>query len=98
MTPEEVKRVEDIVNEQIKADLPVRMEILTLEKAREKGAFAFFGDRYEENVKVYSIGDFSSEVCGGPHVEKTGRIGKFVIQKEQSSSAGVRRIRAIIER
>ena len=61
------------------------------------GALAFFGDKYEEKVKVYSIGDYSMEVCGGPHVEKTGTMGTFKIKKEQSSSAGVRRIRAVLQ-
>jgi alanyl-tRNA synthetase len=97
MTPDEIKRVENIVNEQIKADLPVRMEIMSLEEAKNNGAFAFFGDRYEEKVKVYSVEGFSKEVCGGPHVDRTGRLGRFIIQKEQSSSAGVRRIRAVLE-
>jgi alanyl-tRNA synthetase len=97
MTEEEVQRVQAIVNEQIARDLPVTMEIMTLEKARESGAIALFGEKYEEKVKVYTIGDFSKEVCGGPHVEHTGTLGKFVIQKEQSSSAGVRRIRAVLE-
>jgi len=67
-----------------------------LEKAKQSGARALFGEKYEDKVKVYSIGDFSKEVCGGPHVEHTGTIGTFKIQKEQSSSAGVRRIRAVI--
>jgi alanyl-tRNA synthetase len=98
MTKEEIQKVEDLVNEQIKADLPVTMEVTSLEEARKAGAYAFFGDRYEEQVKVYSMGDFSKEVCGGPHVEHLGVLGKFVIQKEQSSSAGVRRIRAVLER
>ncbi len=98
MSDEEIKRVGEIVNDAIKRDLPVSMEIMSLDEARKGGAFAFFGDRYEEKVKVYSIGDFSKEVCGGPHVERTGGMGKFVIQKEQSSSAGVRRIRAVLER
>ncbi len=97
MTEEEVRRVEAIVNEQIARDLPVSMEIMTIEQARASGAIALFGEKYEEKVKVYTIGDFSKEVCGGPHVERTGVLGKFVIQKEQSSSAGVRRIRAVLE-
>ena len=97
LTPEQVKRVEEIVNEQIKRDLPVTMEIMKLDQAKAAGAFAFFGEKYEENVKVYSMGDFSKEVCGGPHVEHTGVLGKFKITKEQSSSAGVRRIRAVLE-
>lgn len=97
MSPEEIKRVEDIVNEQIKRDLPVSMQMLPLDEAKSSGAMALFGEKYEAVVKVYSMGDFSKEVCGGPHVERTGVLGKFVIQKEQSSSAGVRRIRAVLE-
>ncbi|GHU02560.1 alanine--tRNA ligase [Spirochaetia bacterium] len=101
MTPEELKRVEDMVNEQIKKDLPVSMEIMTLDEAKASGAIALFGEKYESQVKVYTMGNadnfFSKEVCGGPHVEHTGVLGKFVIQKEQSSSAGVRRIRAVLE-
>ncbi len=97
MSEEEVRKVEAIVNEQIGRNLPVSMEILTLEQARAAGAIALFGEKYQEKVKVYTIGDFSKEVCGGPHVENTGVLGKFVIQKEQSSSAGVRRIRAVLE-
>jgi alanyl-tRNA synthetase len=97
MTEEEVRKVETIVNEQIKRDLPVSMEVMTLEQARASGAIALFGEKYEEKVKVYTIGDFSKEVCGGPHVEHTGVLGRFVIQKEQSSSAGVRRIRAVLQ-
>ncbi len=97
MTEEEVRKAEAIVNEQITRNLPVSMEIMTIEQARAAGAIALFGEKYEEKVKVYTIGDFSKEVCGGPHVERTGVLGKFVIQKEQSSSAGVRRIRAVLE-
>jgi alanyl-tRNA synthetase len=97
MSEEEVRRVESLVNEQIARDLPVRMDVMTLEEARAAGAIALFGEKYAEKVKVYSIGDYSKEVCGGPHVERTGVLGKFTIQKEQSSSAGVRRIRAVLE-
>jgi alanyl-tRNA synthetase len=97
MTEEQVRKVQEIVNEQIRRDLPVSMEITTLEKAKAAGAIALFGEKYGEKVKVYTIGDFSREVCGGPHVEHTGELGEFVIQKEQSSSAGVRRIRAVLE-
>ncbi|MCR5698882.1 MAG: alanine--tRNA ligase [Treponemataceae bacterium] len=103
MTPEEIKQVEDIVNEKIQEDLPVTMEIMSLENAKAEGARALFTNKYGEDVKVYTIGRdakkdwFSKEVCGGPHVEHTGLIGKFKITKEQSSSAGVRRIRAVIE-
>ncbi|MBN2875992.1 MAG: alanine--tRNA ligase [Spirochaetales bacterium] len=97
MTADEIARVQAIVNEQIGRNLPVTMEVMPLEDARNSGAMALFGEKYESVVKVYTIGDFSKEVCGGPHVERTGVLGRFVIQKEQSSSAGVRRIRAVLE-
>ncbi|MBQ3826512.1 MAG: alanine--tRNA ligase [Spirochaetaceae bacterium] len=102
MTKEEIQKVEDIVNEKIKEDLPVTMEVMTLEDAKAAGARALFSNKYGESVKVYTIGRdakndwFSKEVCGGPHVQHTAQIGEFKIQKEQSSSAGVRRIRAVI--
>jgi alanyl-tRNA synthetase len=101
MTAEEVARVEELVNEQIRRDLPVSMAVMSLDDAKASGATALFGEKYEAMVKVYTIGDettgvFSREVCGGPHVERTGSIGTFKIQKEQSSSSGVRRIRAVI--
>ena len=102
MTKEEIEQVEQIVNEQIKADLPVTMEVMSLEAAQKAGARALFTNKYGEDVKVYTIGRdvnndwFSKEVCGGPHVQHTAQIGDFKIQKEQSSSAGVRRIRAVI--
>ncbi|MDR2097461.1 MAG: alanine--tRNA ligase [Spirochaetaceae bacterium] len=102
MTAGELARVEAIVNEQIERDLPVSMKVMSLEDAKAAGAMALFGEKYEAQVKVYTIGDeaggevFSREVCGGPHVEHTGVIGRFKIQKEQSSSSGVRRIRAVI--
>ena len=101
MTDEEIKKVQELVNEQIRKNLSVSMEITDLESAKKAGATALFGEKYESQVKVYTIGQkgqhFSMEVCGGPHVENTGTLGKFVIQKEQSSSAGVRRIRAVLE-
>ena len=76
MTEEEVRKVEAIVNEQITRDLPVSMEVMTLEQARAAGAIALFGEKYGEKVKVYTIGDFSKEVCGGPHVERHRRAGE----------------------
>jgi alanyl-tRNA synthetase len=97
MTKEEIQKVEDIVNEQIRKDMPVTMEEMSLADAKKGGARALFSDKYGERVKVYSIGDFSREVCAGPHVQHTAQIGHFKITKEQSSSAGVRRIRAEIE-
>ncbi len=96
MTPEEKQKVEDIVNDVISQDLPVVVETMTIEEAREAGAMALFSGKYGEQVKVYSVGDFSKEVCGGPHVERTGELGRFRIKKEGSSSAGVRRIRAVL--
>ncbi len=97
MTPLQIKEVEDLVNKQIKDNLPISMEIISLDQAKKEGALAFFSDKYDEQVKVYSIGNFSKEVCGGPHVKNTGSMGNFRIKKEQSSSAGVRRIRAVLE-
>ncbi len=102
MTKEEVQKVEDIVNEKINEDLPVTMEVMPLDQAKAEGARALFVNKYGEQVKVYTIGRdpkkdwYSKEVCGGPHVQHTAQIGKFKIEKEQSSSAGVRRIRATI--
>jgi alanyl-tRNA synthetase len=97
MTDEQLAEVERIVNEQIARDLPVSFEMMSLEEAKKSGSIALFNDKYEETVKVYSMGDFSKEVCGGPHVSSTGELGRFRITKEQSSSAGVRRIRAVLE-
>ena len=98
LTEDEKKRVEQLVNEQIQADLPVTVTTMPLEEAKKAGAKALFGEKYEDVVKVYRIGDFSMEVCGGPHVERTGTMGRFKIVKEQSSSAGIRRIRAVLEK
>ena len=97
MTKEQLQQVEDIVNEQIKRDLPVTCEEMTLEEAKESGAMGLFEIKYGEKVKVYKIGDFSKEICGGPHVSHTGELGHFKIKKEESSSAGVRRIKAILD-
>ena len=96
MTKEQLKQVEDIVNEQIARDLPVTCEEMTLEEAKASGATGLFENKYGEKVKVYTIGDFSKEICGGPHVSHTGELGHFTIKKEESSSAGVRRIKAIL--
>lgn len=96
MTPEEKAAVEDLVNETIARNLPVSMTTMTLQEARDVNARALFEGKYDEQVKVYSIGDFSTEVCGGPHVEAIGELGKFRISKEQSSSRGVRRIRGVL--
>ena len=98
MTSEQVKKVEDLVNMQIGRQLPVTREEMTLEQARDAGATALFADKYgNSNVFVYTVGDFSKEVCTGPHVENTGSLGKFRILKEEAVSAGVRRIKAVLE-
>jgi alanyl-tRNA synthetase len=98
MTSEQIKQVEDIVNEEIAKDLKVTVQTMTPEQAHKEGAMAFFSSKYGEQVTVYSIGDFSKEVCAGPHVEHTGDMGHFHILKEESSSAGVRRIKAVLEK
>jgi len=95
--PKELKAIEDYVNEIIKADIPVVCEELHYEEAQARHAEGVFQNKYGEVVKVYSIGDVSIELCGGPHVRSTGEIGKFKIAKEESSAAGVRRIKAVVE-
>ena len=97
MTAEEIKQVEDLVNEAIKADVPVTMEEMTVEEAKAQGAIGLFENKYGDKVKVYTMGKYSKEICGGPHAKRTGELGTFKIVKEQSSSAGVRRIKAVLE-
>ncbi|MBQ9267085.1 MAG: alanine--tRNA ligase [Clostridia bacterium] len=97
VTPEELQKVEDLVNEQIQRDLVVTCEEMTLEEAKASGATGLFENKYGDKVKVYTIGDFSKEICGGPHVERTGNMGHFKIKKEEAVSSGVRRIKAILE-
>lgn len=100
MTPEQVKKVEEIVNAQIAQDLPVHFEMLDVEEAKKRGAIGLFDDKYAQlgnKVKVYIMGDYSKEVCGGPHVEHTGVLKSFKILKEEACSAGVRRIKAVVE-
>ncbi len=96
MTAEEIKKIEDLVNQKIKEDLVVKKEEMRYEEAIKSGALAFFKERYPEIVKVYSIGNFSKEICAGPHINRTSELGKFKIVKEESSGAGIRRIRAIL--
>lgn len=96
MTPEQIKKVEELVNEAIKADVPVYYHVMTVDEAKAEGAIGVFGDKYGEKVKVYTMGEFSKEICGGPHVARTGMLGSFKIQKEESSSSGVRRIKAVV--
>ncbi len=97
LTPEEIKKVEELVNEAIKADVPITCEEMTVEEAKAQGAIGLFTSKYGERVKVYTMGTYSKEICGGPHASRTGELGKFRILKEQSSGAGVRRIKAILE-
>lgn len=114
ITPEQIKKVEDLVNEAIKADAPISFSVMTVDEAKACGAIGVFGDKYGEKVKVYRMGGpsallrdrsgrgeqslrlFSLEICGGPHVARTGMLGHFKIQKEESSSAGIRRIKAVV--
>lgn len=97
MTDDEKLTLTKIVNEKIQEGIPVTMEEISYEEAKEKGAHGTFEDKYGSIVKVYSIGDFSKEICGGPHVKNTNELGTFKIVKEESSSAGVRRIKAVLE-
>ena len=110
MTPEALRAVEDLVNAAIDRDYPVGFAEVSVEEARQRGAIGLFGDHYGTSVKVYTIGDpghdvdadpeaptFSREICGGPHVLRTGLLGKFRIVKEQSASQGIRRVRAVLE-
>lgn len=96
LTPEEVAEVERLINEQISLDIPVVMREMTLEQAKADGFTGLFESKYGEKVKTYSIGEFSKEICGGPHAEKTGLLGKFKIAKQENVSAGVKRIKAIL--
>ena len=97
MTPEEIQKVEDFVNEVINANVPVVCEEIPYEEAQARNAIGVFQSKYGDVVKVYSIGDVSIELCGGPHVSNTGDIGRFKIKKEESSAAGIRRIKAVVE-
>lgn len=100
LTPEEIKKIEDLVNAKIKENLPVSFEIMDKAVAVKSGATAFFGERYGENVKVYTIGSgekvFSREICGGPHADFTGALGHLTIKREESAGTGIRRIYAVV--
>ena len=96
MTPEQLKAAEDIVNDAIARKLEITCEEMSVEAAREAGAMGLFGNKYGEVVKVYTMGDVSKEICGGPHAANTGDLVSFKILKEESSSRGVRRIKAVI--
>ncbi|EDX3005217.1 alanine--tRNA ligase [Salmonella enterica] len=95
MKPSEIREVEDLVNAQIRRNLPIEMHIMDLEAAKAKGAMALFGEKYDERVRVLSMGDFSTELCGGTHATRTGDIGLFRIISESGTAAGVRRIEAV---
>ena len=101
LTDEEKRKVEDLVNQKISEDLSVTWQEVSIDKAKEMGAHGTFGEKYGERVKVYQIGEqdnvFSIEICGGPHIKNTGILGKFKITKEESSSQGVRRIKAVLK-
>lgn len=97
LTEEEVEAVENLVNEKVSEGIPVVVEEMSLDEAKKAGAQGVFESKYGERVKVYSVGDFSKEICAGPHVKNTKEIGRFKIVKEESSSSGVRRIKAILE-
>ena len=94
LTTEEIRRIEEIVNRQIQRDLQTTMEVMPLQQALDLGALAFFGERYGDLVKVYKIGDYSMEVCGGPHVQHTGEMGRFRITKTENIGQGIQRVRA----
>lgn len=97
LTDAELKEIENLVNAQIQKALPVKREEMKVEEAKKRGAQAMFEQKYGESVSVYSIGDFSFEICGGPHASNTKELGKFRIVKEESSAAGIRRIKAVLE-
>ena len=96
VTPDELKEVERLVNEAIAAGVDLNCEEMTVDEAKAQGAIGLFESKYGERVKVYTMGQFSREVCGGPHAKNTGDLKSFKILKEESSSAGVRRIKAVI--
>jgi len=97
MTAEQLQKVENLVNEKIRENIPVVCEEMTVEEAKERGALGIFESKYGEKVRVYSAGEYSKEICGGPHAKSTGKLGHFKIVKEEASSAGVRRIKAVLE-
>ena len=97
VTKEELAQVQQLVNEAIKADVPVVCEEMTVDEAKAQGAMGIFESKYGEKVKVYTIEGYSKEICGGPHANRTGELGEFIIKKEESSSSGVRRIKAILK-
>lgn len=97
LTDDELKQIENLVNKKIQEAIPVKLEELSTKEAKQQGAQGVFDEKYGDKVKVYSIGNFSKEICAGPHVDNTSKLGTFKITKETSSSAGVRRIKAVLE-
>ena len=97
LTDKELKQIEELVNKKIKEKIPIICEYTTPEKAKKQGAQGLFDDKYSDKISVYSAGSFSKEICAGPHVENTSELGHFKIIKEESSAAGIRRIKAILE-
>ena len=97
LTPEEIAAVEKLVNEQIRKALPVVREEMTVEEAKNRGAQAVFDHKYANTISVYEVGEFSTEICGGPHVINTSELGAFKITKQKGIAAGVRRIRAVLK-
>ena len=96
LTSEELKRIEDLVNQKIRENLEVKKEEMSYGEAIKSGALAFFKEKYPEKVTVYSVNNFSKEICAGPHVKQTSELSHFKIVKEESSGSGIRRIRAIL--
>ena len=97
LTDQQKEKITALVNQQIKNNLVVTKQQMTYQEAIKSGALGFFKEKYPLEVNVYSIGDFSREICAGPHVQRTGELGKFKIISEKSSGAGIRRIKAILE-
>ena len=97
MTKEQIAQVEEIVNAQIERDLQISCDVMSVDEAKSQGAIGLFEDKYAEKINVYKIGNFSMEICGGPHVQSTKELGHFKIKKEQSCGKGVRRIKAILQ-
>lgn len=95
MKPEEIRAVEDLVNQQVRGNLIIQTDVMTLDDAKQKGAMALFGEKYDDHVRVLTMGDFSTELCGGTHASRTGDIGLFRIQSESGTAAGIRRIEAV---
>ena len=95
MKPEQIRIVEDLVNQQVRRNLPVQTDVMALDDAKEKGAMALFGEKYDDSVRVLTMGDFSTELCGGTHASRTGDIGLFRILTESGTAAGIRRIEAV---